>query len=256
MKQAPRHDEIVRLVHGKGEVSVDDLATTLQVSRETIRRDLTNLDAMGKLRKFHGGARLRSNLKDDPTAEGPFALRMIEHADAKRRIAQRAASLLNAGDAIFIDTGSATLLLAEALVNAPPLVIITNSWRIAATVAANADHEVFLIGGSYDADAGESLGQFAVEQVRKFRAQHAFLTVGAIDESAIMDFDAREAEIAQAIMERVNMVTVLADSSKFGKPAIFEVAPLKSVNRLICDEFPDSPVSRAILAAGIEVIIA
>jgi hypothetical protein len=119
VRPADRHEKIVRLVHKAGEIGVDELAQTLSASRETIRRDLSNLDAMGRLKKFHGGARVRSTPSVEPAVEGPFALRMAENLTAKRRIAYAAARLLAPGDSVFIDTGTTTLILAEALVDLP-----------------------------------------------------------------------------------------------------------------------------------------
>jgi DeoR family glycerol-3-phosphate regulon repressor len=254
LRPSERQDEIVRLVQRSGEVTVDDLAERFNVSRETLRRDLSYLDMLGRLRKFHGGARIRSESASELQAEGPFALRMADNATSKRKIAYAAASLLAPGDAVFIDTGTTTLLLAEALVDLPSLVVITNSHRIAATVAANPDHKIFLIGGAYGADAGQSLGHLAVEQIRRFRARHAFITVGALDESAVMDFDAQETEIAQTMIERADMVTVLADASKFGKRGIFDVAPWSAVDRLVTDISPPIPLEAAIRAEGVEII--
>lgn len=254
MGPTDRHDEIVKLVHRTGDVSVEELAERLGVSRETIRRDLANLDASGRLRKVHGGARTRTDPADEPAVEGPFALRLAENAEAKRRIAYRAAGLLAAGDAVFIDAGTTTLLLAEALVEAPPLVVVTNCWKIAAAVAAAPEHKIFLIGGAYGADACETVGQFAVEQIRRFKARHAFLTIGAMDATSIMDFDAQEAEIAQAMIERVETVTVLADSSKFGKSGIFEVAPWSAIDRLVIEKRPPEPLESALLAANVEIV--
>lgn len=254
MKPSERQDEIVRLVHRSGEISVDDLAERLNVSRETVRRDLSNLDAVGRLRKFHGGARVRAQTNSEPQAEGPFALRLADNAATKRKIAYTAASLLSPGDAVFIDTGTTTLMLAEALVDLPSLVVITNSCRIAATVAANPDHRIFLIGGAYGADAGQSLGHLAVEQIRKFRARHAFLTVGAIDENCVMDFDAQETEIAQTMIERAEIITVLADSSKFGKCGIFEVAPWSRIDRLVTDQPLPLRLENALHGENVEIV--
>jgi DeoR family glycerol-3-phosphate regulon repressor len=254
VKPSERHNEIVRLVHKAAQITVDELAARLAVSRETIRRDLANLDAVGRLRKYHGGARARTSAGAEPSAEGPFTLRMGENIAAKRLVAHRAAALLTPGDSVFIDTGTTTLLLAEALVDAPSLVVITNSWRIAATMAANGNHEVFLIGGEFGSDAGETLGQFAVEQIKKFKAKHAFLTIGAIDAATAMDFDAHESEIAHAMIDRVESVTVLADSSKFEKRGIFEIARWEDINRLVSDQRPPLALENAIKAAGTEII--
>lgn len=256
VKPADRHNRIVRLVQQHHEMSVEVLASQLAVSRETIRRDLSALDGQGRLRKVHGGARPgMAPAQLAPQAEGPFALRMADNAEAKRRIAARAATLFAAGDSVFIDTGTTTLALAHALVEAPPLVIMTNSWRIASIVSTNADHRVFLLGGACNADAGETLGPLVLEQIRRFHARHVFLTVGAMDTRTIMDFDAQEAEVAQAMIERAEQVTVLADSSKLARRGIFDVAPLSRVNRLVTDRSPPADVAGALLRAGGALIV-
>lgn len=256
MRPADRHNEIVKLVHKLGEMSVDDLADILSVSRETIRRDLSQLDGAGRIRKFHGGARIVSPAPADAQGEGPFALRMAENLPAKRDIARVASELFEAGDSLFIDTGTTTVILADILAENAPLVAITNSTKIAATIATNAGHTVFLIGGEYGADACEALGPLAIEQIRKFRARHAVLTVAAVDENMVMDFDVRETEIARAMIEQAEEVTILADSSKFGKRGLFEVAPLAAVTRLVTDQPPPPRLADALAAAGIRVIIA
>ncbi|WP_234906488.1 MULTISPECIES: DeoR/GlpR family DNA-binding transcription regulator [Rhizobium] len=179
---------------------------------------------------------------------------MADNAALKRKIAYTAASLLSPGDTLFIDTGTTTLLLAEALADLPSLTVITNSHRIAATAAANPNHKIFLIGGAYGTDAGQSLGHLAVEQIKRFRARHAFLTVGAVDETCVMDFDAQETEIAQTMIDRTEMVTVLADSSKFGRQGVFEVAPWRTIDRLVTDRSPSRTLETAIRAEGVEII--
>lgn len=255
MKPFERQDEIVKELHRHGQISVEYLACSLGVSRETIRRDLHQLDSKGRLKKFHGGARIKSSAGQEPSVEGPFALRMAENLAAKRRIAAAAARLLAPGDTLFMDAGTTTLALAEALVALPPLVVITNASRIAEAVAANANHKVFLIGGAFAADAGEALGHLAIEQIRKFRAQHAFLTIGAVDADSLMDFDAQETEIARAMIERVERVTVLADHSKLGKRGMFEVAPWSAVERLVTDQPPPTEIAEAARSHNVQIVL-
>ncbi|MBP1806938.1 DeoR/GlpR family DNA-binding transcription regulator [Rubellimicrobium aerolatum] len=255
MKPQIRHEEILRFVQQSGEATVEDLAAALQVSRETIRRDLTQLDAAGLVRKVHGGA--RPVVAPEQRLEGPFALRMAANVELKRRIGRKAAELLCPGDSLFIDSGSTTLLFAEALTELSSMIIITNSWRIAATVGANPSHRVFLIGGSYSADVGESLGQLAIEQIRQLRATHAFLTVGTVEEAGVLDFDEQETDVAQAILERVEQVTVLADSSKFGRRGVFKVADWAQIDRLVTDAMPADEITKSAQAnSRTEIILA
>jgi len=236
-------------------MTVEELAERLDVSRETIRRDLTKMDAEGRLRKFHGGARAVNSLSEAPENEGPFAARMAENYDAKRKIAAAAAKLLRADDSVFIDTGSTTVVMADELAKIPSLVVITNSHRIAATVSGNPAHKVFLIGGAYGADAGESLGPLALEQISKFRVRYAIITVGAIDTYSLMDFDLHEAEVAKAMIERADKLIVLADHSKFDRRAVFEVAPMAAVDCIVTDRQPSSNVAAYLSAANIELVV-
>lgn len=254
--QAPRrHEAIIALLQQTGEMSVTALAERLRVSRETIRRDLTRLDAADRIRKFHGGARTIQ-----PTEvvekEGPFALRMNQHAEEKRRLALAAGQLLQPNDAVFIDTGSTTVFMAEVLAELQSLVIVTNSPKIAATTATNDSHRIFLIGGAYGADAGESLGPLALEQITRFRTRYAILTIGAIDGSCIMDYDLQEAEVAKAMMERAEKTIVLADHSKFDHRAVFDVAPLSAVDILVTDTRPSDRMCTALSEADVSLIVA
>ncbi|WP_026015269.1 MULTISPECIES: DeoR/GlpR family DNA-binding transcription regulator [unclassified Chelatococcus] len=255
MQPSRRHEEIVSVLQRAGEMSVEALAEQLKVSRETIRRDLARLDEAGRVRKFHGGARAVP-VAGASEKEGPFAQRMAQNVEAKRRIARAAGRLLAPDDAVFIDTGSTTVFLAEVLAELRSLVIITNSPKIASTVASNGTHKIFLIGGAYGADAGETLGPLALEQIVKFRARCVMLTIGAIDASCIMDYDLQEAEVAKAMIERAERTIVLADHDKFERRAVFEVAPLTAIDTLITDARPSALMTGALAEAGVNLIVA
>ncbi|MFB2551887.1 DeoR/GlpR family DNA-binding transcription regulator [Ensifer soli] len=256
MSPTDRWDRIVALLGQGGGMSVEALAEALAVSRETVRRDLARLDAAGRLRKIHGGARPLVAPATASNKEGPFAQRMMQNAEAKHRLARAAAALFARGDSLFIDTGSTTVAFAEALARIDGLVVVTNAPRIAATLSANASQSLFLIGGAYGADAGESLGPLALEQIGKFRARHVVLTVGALDAACIMDFDLQEAEVAKAMIERADRLTVLADHSKLDCRAVFEVAPLSALDTLVTDAPPPPAIAQALADAGVAVVVA
>jgi len=247
-----RHARIVDIVAQKGRVSVEELAQLHQVSHETIRRDLVSLDRSRLLRRFHGGAAALS-----ADQEGPFSLRMTDHVEEKRRIARRAASLFGAGDSLFIDTGSTTQVFAEELARVQGLTLITNSQRIAQAVARSSGSEVLMIGGSYRPEARECLGPLAIEQIRRLNAQHCVLTIAALDaEKGAMDFDIGEAEVARAMIERSERLTIIADASKFERRALMEVCPLEAIDRIVTDRLPAAALTAALRAADVEVIVA
>lgn len=255
MSPDERRLEIIDLVRDAGRASVDELADKLGASKETIRRDLTELDGRGLLRKVHGGA-----VVVEPTAmlsfqEGPFHARMSQQTPAKRAIARATARLFKPGDSLFIDTGTTTLLFAEELSRSKGLTIITNSGAIAALVAKGEDNRVFQIGGEYRRGGQECIGELAVEQVRNFRAAHAVLTVAAVLPSGFLNFDLQEAHVARAMIAQAGSTTILADSSKVGRAGIFEVCSLDGAQRLVIDRVPEE-IGQALEDSGIEVHVA
>lgn len=233
-------------------MTVDALADELSISRETIRRDLTELADRGQLRKFHGGAML-----SEISGEGAFAVRMGEALREKRNIARAAAGLFHAGDTMLVDTGSTTVLFAEELARNSGLTVITNSLMIAQILGrAPANHKVFVLGGEYNAEVGENLGTLTIEQIAAFHVDHAVITVGGVGVGGMMDFDIEEARVAKAMIAQASAVTVIADSSKLGRTALFQVCSLRDVDRLVLDKAPSGALAEALAAASIEIIVA
>ncbi len=251
MNPVNRRDEILKLVRQKKRVRVEELAHRLHISKETIRRDLTALERYGKIQKFHGGAALPV-----VAGEGRFQERMGENVLAKVSIASLAAQLISPGETILIDTGSTTLYFAEKLAERSDLTIVTNSTDIARILGAGSESvQVFLLGGEYNGDNRQTVGSIAINQVRSFRAHHAVLTISALDDrTGIMDFNINEALVARAMIEQAESVTVLADSSKFGRIASFEVCELDKITNLVCDQRPPETIAQRLLAAGVTII--
>ena len=256
MRPNARRERIVQMVRERERVTVDTLAEVLGTSRETIRRDLTDLADRGRVRKIHGGATLVEPRLYEPNIEGSFQARLLENVDAKRAIARCAVRLFEPGDTMFVDTGTTTLLFAEELAQASDFTVITNSGAIAALVARGASNTTFLIGGEYRADGTENLGPLAIEQIGRFHAIHAVLAVGSVETVGILDFDVKEADVARAMIAQARSVTVLADRSKFGRGGLIKVAPLTAVARVITEAEPPGEIARALKDAGVSVIVA
>jgi DeoR family glycerol-3-phosphate regulon repressor len=256
MRPAIRRERIEQVVRDRERVTVDALAELLGTSRETIRRDLTDLAERGRVRKIHGGATLAEPRFSEPNVEGSFQGRLMENADAKRAIARRAIQLFQPGDTLFVDTGTTTLWFAEELSAATALTIITNSTAIAALAARGPSNSTFLIGGEYRVDGTENLGPLAVEQIAHFHAIHAVLAVGSIEMVGILDFDVREADVARAMIAQAKSVTVLADASKFGRGGLIKIAALDAVTRIVTEANPPAEIADALKEARAEVILA
>lgn len=253
MKIKERQSKIVTIIREKERVTVEELALKLDISRETIRRDLTDLANADKIRKVHGGATLPHNF-----GESSFQQRMSQNAEVKARIGQAAAALFNTGETLFVDTGSTTLYFAEKLAETSGLTVVTNSTLIARAISSvDGSNQIFLLGGEFSSDNSQTIGTMVASQIRSFRAHHAVLTVGALDSrTGAMDFNIEEAQVARAMVEQSRLVTILMDSSKFNQLASFEVCPLARIDRLVCDCTPPDALGQALENAGVEIILA
>lgn len=245
MTPKQRRTEIAEMVGRTGQITVEALASAFNVSLETIRRDLGKLAETGALQKIHGGAKpLRLH------AEGSFDERMAEDAGAKMAIAQKLALLIQPGETIFIDTGSTTLICAEDLAKIDGLTVITNSVRVAQVIGHNTANTVYLLGGRFSGDNAETAGPMVIEQIRRFRADRAVLTVAAFDvDAGAMDSDFDEAQVARAMIANAHQTVVLAHASKLGLRAAFQICRLDEVDVFVCDQMPDQAVVSALDAA-------
>ncbi|MQX35756.1 DeoR/GlpR family DNA-binding transcription regulator [Roseospira navarrensis] len=250
MSPRVRQARIADMVRTRGTVTVEALARAFQASHETIRRDLTALSEAGVVQKVHGGAKVPSRRE-----EGPFRDRMTQHEPAKREIAAKLARLIEPGETLLIDTGSTTLLCAQDLARIDRLTVVTNSTRIAATIADGGRASgVFLVGGAYDGDNRETVGPMAVRQLAAFHADRAILGAAALNARAgVADINVNEAHIAQAMVDLADSVVVVADSSKFDRHAAFTVCGFGQVDHLVCERAPDGTLAEALAASGVHV---
>jgi len=250
MKPSERQSEISRILRNKGRISVEMLVTKLGTSPETIRRDLTALSSAGKLQKVHGGAILPRII-----GEGAFQQRMQENLVAKYQIAEKACTLVSPGDTLFIDTGSTTIIFAEELASIDNLTVVTNSTDIAKILGAQSTSQVFLVGGSYNAENRETIGLLAISQLKQFNMKHVILTIGGIDAKAgIMDFNIDEAQVAKTMIEHAENIIVLADTSKFNRSGAFSVTSLDKIDYLVSNSAPVEPLKTALINEDIVLL--
>lgn len=256
MRPNDRREQILDQLRVQGPRTVEALAQALGASAATIRRDLVDLEEAGRLRRFHGGARLAAVAPPDAPGEPAFSDRLLHNSVGKRALSQAAAALFADGDALFIDAGTTTIAFAQALGARRDLTVVTNSLDVARILAQGpGHHRIHLLGGELLSDAMELVGRMTLQQIAGYRADHVVLTVGSVQESGILDFDEREAEVAMAMIARARTLTVLADSSKMLQPAVFPVASLSRIARLVTDAPPPPAIARALVQAGVELVL-
>jgi DeoR family fructose operon transcriptional repressor len=231
---------------------LDTLAKMLRVSEATVRRDLEWLERQGVLERTHGGARLITPLPDEPA----YARSQIAHPAEKRQIGACAASLVQPGDSLFVNSGTTATEVIRHLRGIENLTVITNNVS-AALEAALDKTQLLLLGGIFRGRANSVAGPFAVEMLQRMYAAKCFIGVDGISvKHGCTTPNALEAEIARVMMERTQgEVIIVADHSKWGIVSNFEIAPLTKIHTLVSDAGL-SPNARAELEArGVRVLI-
>lgn len=252
LKPKDRQAEIATLIAQNGEMSVETLADTFDVSPETLRRDLARLSEQGRIRKVHGGAK-PAQLHSEPS----FAERMTEDLEEKQAIGRRLREELREGDTIFMDTGSATLIACDALLDMENLTVITNSVLVAQKLGPQPGITLYLLGGEYGAANQQTLGSMVRAQIDQFHADHAILTLSGLDgETGVTYVDQREAETAQAMASRSEQATYLVTYSKFDRRAAFRTGDIHNIDKIITMKSPPTPLADKLALAGVRVCVA
>lgn len=251
MDYSLRQNRILGLLSEEGTIGISELARRMEVSVETIRRDVTVLAAHDEIIRMHGAIGLPSVVR-----EAPFERRMRENRPAKDAIASLAATTIRDGESIMLDTGTTTSILARALLHHRRLTVVTNSSDIARTLATVNGNKVFMAGGELRSDSGAALGFSAIEFVSRFSVDHAIISAGAINaETGVMDYDLEEAQFGQAVLARGQRRVVVTDASKFGKKGLVRVCALQDFNELIVNRPPPAQLSDALKAAEIKLMV-
>jgi len=252
---AERHRAIVDLIGRRGRMSVSALSEQFAVTTETVRRDLSSLEALRLLRRVHGGA-----IVADANAGVETGLRDrdLAHTQEKDRIAAAGVAQLPPGDAtVLIDAGSTTMRLAGLLTTDRRLTVVTHSVPIALRLAAQPSLEVHLLPGRVRRTTLAAVGTETVAALDGIRAEVAFIGTNGISEQyGLSTPDRAEAAAKTAIIASARRVVVLADSSKIGVERTVRFAKLSEVDALVTDD-GIAPCDRAAFeSAGIEVVVA
>lgn len=237
-----REQEILREVRlAGGSCRIGFLAQKLDVSDETIRRNIKTLEASGLVIKVHGGVSLSGSIS---TTEHPFQRRMDRNTETKKTLAAKVASMIGNGDSLFLDAGSTATYVAQALQNHKDLYILTNSIAVAHMLTARNNNRVFLAGGELRVVDGATFGQDALSFIKRFNVQYSVMSIAAINAAAgFMLYDVQEADISCAVLKRAQVSIVIADSSKFGNHAPITIQSPQDINFLVTDAKPEEGVT-------------
>jgi DeoR family transcriptional regulator, aga operon transcriptional repressor len=232
-----------------GSVSVADIATDLEVSPATIRRDLRLLEDQRLLGRTHGGA-----VPQGVLYELPLRYKSGRQTEQKLRIAREAANRVLDGWAIGLTGGTTTTEVARILVERERLTVVTNALNIASELAVRPNLKLVVTGGVARAESYELVGPIAEASLEGLNLDMVFLAVDGISPSAgLTTHHEIEAGTNRALLERARHVTVVADSSKIGKVAFARICQLSQVDELITDDGADGDALVALRDAGLIV---
>lgn len=232
-----RRNAILQLVNSRGSITVTDIKEQLNISESTARRDITALDAMGRLEKVFGGAISISTTVS--TAEPTFAQKVDLFKDEKERIAKYAASLITPSDIVFIDGGTTTLALIKYLSEEAGLAGFVTNGVAHGQLLGSMGKRAILIGGELKSTTDAVVGNLAVTMIRRFHFTKGFFGANGITKQAgFTTPDASEAFTKQAAMEQCQNCFVLGDSSKFGIVSSVTFGDISSA-QIITESIPD-----------------
>lgn len=251
-----RQKKIRELIEAGGAVTVASLAEQFDISPITIRRDLMSLEQQGFLNRTHGGAIVGDEAEAARFSVIPYLDRDQVRTKEKGLIAQRAAEFVKDGDSIIINAGTTMSRFARALRDRRNLQVVTNGVTVAVEFEPNRSAQVYLIGGLVDSSKMATTGQAAEQAMGEIRVPRAFLGLSGISVAdGIAMYNPEEARINRIFIESVRETTVLVDSTKFDSQALYRVAPLSSLHRIITDSGISKENRVAIERMGIELII-
>jgi len=236
-----------------GFVTVESLAGLMDVSPQTIRRDIALLCKLGLLRRYHGGASLVSNSRN-----AHYSTRQATMWDAKTRLAKAVAARIPDGSSLFIDIGTTAEAVARQLLDTKrDLRILTTSLGVATMMAAGEGFEVTMAGGIVRLADLAVFGEAALQALDQYKVDFGIIGISGIDaDGTLLDFDVREARLVNVAIANSRTTYLVTDHTKFGRAAMVKVGPLSSVDALFLDRMPSNPYDETIRQSGVSLHVA
>jgi DeoR family fructose operon transcriptional repressor len=228
VKAAERQLRIRQMFASRDFLDVETLCRELNASESSVRRDLGVLESDRALKRVYGGA-------IPVQAAGDYALETVRASDEKSHIAQLAASLIEDGQTVILDGGTTVTALARELAN-KSIHVITNSLPIAEALESYRNIELTLTGGYLDPRIRVMLGTFCEQMLGAIRADAVVMGIGSITESGFSNNNTLVVGSEKKMIEVADRMIVVADHTKFGRGAMFPVAPLEAADVVVSDK--------------------
>jgi DeoR/GlpR family transcriptional regulator of sugar metabolism len=247
-----RRTQILQMVRSAGRVRVNELATHFNTSAVTIRNDLNALHQRGLVFRSHGGA----VLPDTILRESPVHERLKAHAEEKRRIGAMAATLINDGETIILDSGTTTLEIARQIKKKQGVQVITNGVNIAAELLDARDIQLFIVGGTVRGESASISGRFTEEMFAQFAADKMFLSGAGCDlDFGVSGANLEETMVNQAMLRISREIILVADASKFSKRSMSRITHFSEIDTVISDGSLDPVLQERLRGFGCNLFL-
>lgn len=247
-----RQQQIMEMAQQQGFVATEEMVRILDVTPQTIRRDINELCALGLLRRYHGGAGLASSIENVD-----YQARQVLCLEEKKRIAALVADQIPDRASIFINIGTTTEEVAKALCGHERLRVITNNLNVAKILSGNSQMEVIVSGGMVRHKDCGIVGEAAVDFIRQFKVDCGIIGISGIDmDGTLLDFDYREVRAARAIIENSRKVYLVTDHTKFGRNAMVRLGSIEEIDALFTDKRPPEELVEIMRRAGVALHVA
>src|ERR1035437_248425 len=247
-----RRNHLLKLILRDGRVLVSEMSDALGISRITIRKDLDYLESKGLVLRTHGGALTpQESTLQDPTLQEKEQKQLKE----KQHIAKAAASLVEDGHCVLLDSGTTTTAIARELRRFSHLTVITNAVNIA-TELAGTDFEVILIGGIVRKNSFSLVGPLAEDMLAEMHADILFLGVDGFDlDIGLTTPNLLESRVNRAMVGAASKVVAVCDSTKFDRRSLSRIVPATAIHHVITDTNLPDEIAEALRNLNIELTL-
>ena len=239
-----RQQQILSYLSQHNTVTVQELSARLYASASTIRRDLSELEEQGILKRVHGGAVLTAG----STLDTPAQLRKTQQLAEKVKIAELASRFLRPSSTYFFDSSSTSAVLASRLTEYPDVKIATNGVDIIANMSSSPKLSILSCGGYLRSPWGELTGNIAIKSIEGMYADVFFFScAGFTQEQGAMEFSDENVAVKRAFYRNSKLHILLCDSTKFGKQYFFNLFSLHEIDYIVTDKRPANSALKELL---------
>ncbi len=253
MMAEERRLQILQIIRKEGRAKVNELVRRFNTSAVTIRSDLNELHQRGVVQRSHGGA----VIQDTVFRESPVEERVKTQSKEKQRIGALAATMVEEGETIILDSGTTTLEIARHLRNVRNLQVLTNGLNIAVELLGARTVQTIIMGGTVRNDSASVVGRATEDMLEQFSADKLFLCGAGCDpDFGVSGTNFDETMANRAMLRAAREIIVVADSSKFSKRSMSLIAPFSEVDLVVSDTGMPAEIQDRIRSFGCKLVLA